>query len=442
LRFQPISKNVENKLKFSTHEKCQIHRQKVVSSAKVYLDYCNKRKDFDMKRKLLLATMMIAATMLAGCGGEKQDDVSSPIQTIESQPITEDKESEEVVESTEQEPEEPKETTITERVVVDGKKQSYLTGEWKDEAVVNRRNLAIMIPNNKAAMPQYGISKASIIYEAPVEGRITRLMGLFEDYDDLERIGPARSSRDYYVYEAMAYDSIYVNWGLAVPYVAPVINTDRIDNVSQAVSGIEKSAPEAFDRVTRPGYKTEYTGYLFIDGYNKAVKRLKYDTQYADRDRFVQAFTFAADDCRAEYTEYPDATKIYPGGTENNRGGYGNAQPVFEYNADDGLYYRSQFGEPQVDEMNGEQLAVSNVVFKICHGEVRDDNDYLAFGVHGTGDAYVFTNGKVIKGTWQRDSDYAPNLFLDENGNEIVFNQGKTWICNIWLEYQEFMRYE
>lgn len=397
-----------------------------------------------MKRKLLLATMMIAATMLVGCGGEKQDDVSAPIHTIESQPISDDKDSEEAVESTEQEQEAPKETTITERVVVDGKKQSYLTGEWKDEAVVNRRNMAVMIPNNKPAMPQYGLSKASIIYEAPVEGRITRLMGLFEDYDDLDRIGPVRSSRDYYVYEAMAYDSIYVNWGLAVPFVGPIINTDRIDNVSQAVSGIEKAASEAFDRVSRPGYKTEFTGYLFIEGYNKAVKRLKYDTNYADRDRFVQAFTFAADDCRAEYAEYPDATKIYPGGKEKNRGGYGDAKPVFEYNAEDGLYYRSQFGEPQIDEMNGEQLAVSNVVFKICHGEVREpaEKDYLAFGVHGTGDAYVFTNGKVIKGTWKRDGDYAPNLFLDENGNEIVFNQGKTWFCNIWDEYQEYILIE
>ena len=26
----------------------------------------------------------------------------------------------------------------------------------------------------------------------------------------------------------------------------------------------------------------------------------------------------------------------------------------------------------------------------------------------------------------------------DENGNEIVFNQGKTWICNIWEEYAEY----
>ena len=97
-----------------------------------------------------------------------------------------------------------------------------------------------MIPNNKAAMPQYGISYASIIYEAPVEGAITRIMGIFEDYDDLDRIGPARSSRDYYVYEAMAYGSIYCNWGLAIPYVAPIINTDRIDNVSQVLKGIEK----------------------------------------------------------------------------------------------------------------------------------------------------------------------------------------------------------
>ena len=50
--------------------------------------------------------------------------------------------------------------------------QSYLTGEWKDKEVVVRRPLAVMIPNNAQDMPQYGISEASIIYEAPVEGRI------------------------------------------------------------------------------------------------------------------------------------------------------------------------------------------------------------------------------------------------------------------------------
>ena len=49
----------------------------------------------------------------------------------------------------------------------------------------------------------------------------------------------------------------------------------------------------------------------------------------------------------------------------------------------------------------------------------------------------------MIKGTWQRkDERYSPNMFYDENGNEIVLNQGKTWICCIWKEYDEFIHYE
>ncbi len=390
-----------------------------------------------MKKKVL-AAIIIAMGILAGCG--QNEELPSVIQTVEPEPIATEA-PQETTEATEETEEESTDLIITDRQVVDGKMQSYLTGEWKDEAVVKRRNMAVMIPDNKG-IPQYGISKASIIYEAPVEGRITRLMGVFEDYDDLERVGPVRSSRDYYVYEAMAYDSIYVNWGLAVPFVAPIINTDRVDNVSQAVSGIEVPSPEAFDRVSSPGLATEFTGYLFIDGYEKAVANRGYATEYTDR--FVQAFTFANDGHRAEYTEYPDATKIYPGGTSKNKGGYGNANPCFTYNAEDGLYYRSQYAAPQTDSMNGEQLKVSNVVFKVCYGEVREpkDKDYLAFGVHGEGKAYVFTNGKVIEGTWKRNSDYEPNIYYDENGEEIIFNQGKTWVCNIWEEYAEFIEFE
>ena len=88
-------------------------------------------------------------------------------------------------------------------------------------------------------------------------------------------------------------------------------------------------------------------------------------------------------------------------------------------------------------------LAVSNVIFQYCHGEVRDKKDYLAFGVHGEGDALIFTNGKVIEATWQRyDGDATPAKFYDKNGSEIIFNQGKTWICNIWEEYGKFVEYE
>lgn len=396
-----------------------------------------------MKKKAL-AAIVIAMGLLTGCG-QGEEAPSSPVQ-LDPQPIaTEAPAATETPAATEEPAAVGSDVSvITERVVKDGKMQSYLTGEWKDEAVVKRRNFAVMIPNNKQALPQTGLSYASIIYEAPVEGRITRLMALFEDYDDLDHVGPVRSSRDYYIYEAMAYDSIYCNWGLARPWVEELINSDRIDNISQAVAGIYNPANNAFDRISRSGYATEFTGYMFIDGYTKDVGLKGYETEY--RDTFEQAFTFADDGNRATYDDCPDATKVYPGGTQSNSGGYGSHNPVFEYNSADGLYYRSQYGQAQIDDINGEQLTVSNVVFKVCHGEERlpDDPkyDYLAFGVHGTGDAYVFTNGKVIKGTWERKSDTAANMFYDENGNEIIFNQGKTWICCIWDDYAEYMEWK
>ncbi len=390
-----------------------------------------KRGKLWCKQSVIL--LAASALLLTGCGGEP-DKVPEPVVEKVEVPTA----------APTQEPEPtPDASVIGERESVDGKMQSYLTGEWKDEAVVTRRPIAVMIPNNSPAMPQYGISKASIIYEAPVEGRITRLMAVVEDFDDLERIGPVRSSRDYFLYVAMGYEAIYCNWGLARPYVEELINRDTVQNISAAVEGIYHPAHEAFDRVSRPGYATEFTGYLFIEGMKKAAERLSYDWEY-DQD-YVPPFIFAADGTRAEqnYETAESASMIYPGGQSGNKGGYGAYNPYFEYHEQDHLYYRYQNGDEQIDELDGSQLAVSNVVFQFCHGEVRDAHDYLAFAVHGEGDAIVFTGGKVIKGTWKRyDGDATPAKFFDQDGEEIIFNQGKTWICNIWEEYGEFVEYK
>ncbi|MDD6492228.1 MAG: DUF3048 domain-containing protein [Firmicutes bacterium] len=389
-----------------------------------------------MKKSLVMMIAgMTACVFLMGCGKTEKPEP-------EPQPIVE-----EVTAATPEPNEAPAEAleeplVIKNRTVVNGKQQSYLTGEWKATGVVTRRPIAVMIPNNAPAMPQYGISKASIIYEAPVEGRITRLMAVFEDFDDLDRIGPVRSSRDYFVYVAMGYEAIYCNWGLARPYVEELINRDTVQNISAAVEGIYHPAHEAYGRVSRPGYATEFTGYLFIDGMKEAADRLGYDWNYDNA--YVPPFTFAADNVRAEtnYADAPGATLIYPGGEQGNKGGYGAYNPYFEYHEQDKLYYRYQDGKAQTDELDGKQLAVSNVVLQYCHGEVRDSHDYLAFGVHGEGKAIVFTGGKVIQGTWKRyDGDSTPAKFYDEKGKEIIFNQGKTWICNIWQEYGEFVEY-
>lgn len=393
-----------------------------------------------MKKRILAVgmTMLLAASFFVACG--KKEEQKDEVVKKEDVEISQSVETPSPVAS-------PSPTgfpVITERQAKNGKMQSYLTGEWMDQEKVNRRPIAVMIPNNSPALPQYGLSKAAIIYEAPVEGRITRLMAVFEDFDDLDRIGPVRSSRDYFVYVAMGYEALYCNWGLARPYVEELINRDTVQNISVAVEGIYHPAHEAFDRVSRPGYATEFTGYLFVDGLMTSAERLGYEWEHSDS--FVPPFTFAADGVRAEdhYSKMESASTIYPGGTSGNKGGYGAYTPYFAYNETDQRYYRYQDGKPQIDEYaDQEQLAVSNVVFQYCHGEVRDDHDYLAFGVHGEGEAIVFTGGKVIHGSWERyDGDDTPAKFYDDQGEEIIFNQGKTWICNIWQEYGEYVKYE
>ncbi len=84
-----------------------------------------------------------------------------------------------------------------------------------------------------------------------------------------------------------------------------------------------------------------------------------------------------------------------------------------------------------MDEKTGQQIAYDNVILQYCNGEVRDKNDYLAFGCHGDIGApvQVFTQGKAINGTWTRHADGDPAVYVDQNGQRIKLTPGKTWIC-------------
>lgn len=311
---------------------------------------------------------------------------------------------------------------------------STLTGLPVTETIRNQRPLAVMLNNKEEGCPQSGTEEAAIIYEAPVEGRITRLMGIFEDYKNVEKIGSIRSSRDYFVYFALEFDSIYTHFGQATPYVGELLNSDRVDNISGAVSGIERPAAHAFYRST--DRKAPHNVYIDKEGLLKDIKKFGYRTEHDDS--YVEKFTFAQNGTDELYASQKDISVMYPGGKGTNAGnGYSLIEAKFEYNPQDQLYYRYQYGAEHIDEVTGNQLAVSNVIFQYCHGEVRDADDYLAFGCHGDNGykVQVFTGGKMIEGTWRRIYDNTPAEYLDKDGNKIQLNPGKTWICIIWDEY-------
>ena len=56
--------------------------------------------------------------------------------------------------------------------------KSYLTGLDVPESEGRVRPVAVMLNNIEAGCPQSGIANAGVVYEAPVEGDITRLMGI------------------------------------------------------------------------------------------------------------------------------------------------------------------------------------------------------------------------------------------------------------------------
>lgn len=385
-----------------------------------------------MKRISLFFLAACVTAALCACGNPASDETPAEPQQSET--------------AQEQSGSEAQESEPTETVIVeDSVPTSYLTGLECTEEERQQRPMAIMINNIKAGTPQAGIGQASVIYEAPVEGAdITRLMPLFENWQEMDTIGYIRSSRDYFVYCALEFDAIYAHFGQATPYVGEMLNSDKVDNISGATAGIDKPATKAFMRTDKrkAPHNVYTTGQDLLD----AVEKFEYSLTYHDTHK--QKFTFAPLGEKADYADAQDVTVMYPGGKSTGVGnGYSNVQAWFEYNAEDGKYYRYQYGDAHIDELTGEQIAVDNVIFQYCHGEFRDDKLYMAFNLHGgwedgaaeTGNyrVQVFTGGKMVEGTWSRYADTDPAYYLDADGNPIALNRGKTWICLIWDEHAD-----
>lgn len=394
-----------------------------------------------MKRRFLALALSVSMILMAGCGSKTEEAETLPASDILESAVETVETAEETVVETETETEtEEGLAVIEEREVVDGKMQSYLTGEWVAEEIGTRRPIAVSIPNQKSCLPQYGITNASVIYQVPMRDNLTRLFCVFEDYDDLDRIGPVRSIRDYMVYTALEHDAFVCHWGSAY-YADPLLNSDAVDNISQATAGIESPSPSAFDRYDRTGsYNSTDSAYMFIDGMKSAIEKKGYELDYADT--FEPKFTFVADGYEADYAEAETVNKIWPG----KEGNYNTVGAYFEYNPETQKYDYYEYGAPLIDERTGEQLSVDNVVLQVCYGEERDDHGYLIMEMHGplTGDGtmYFFTRGKMVKGTWERmNGDDKPAKYLDAEGNELVFNQGKTFVCQIWNKWADSIEY-
>ena len=311
-----------------------------------------------------------------------------------------------------------------------GMVRSFLTGKLVPESIGRTRPISVMLNNIYDALPQSGIANAEVVYEAPVEGGITRLMGIFEDYQDVERIGSVRSSREYYVYFAREFDSFYLHFGQAW-YALELLWRDDTLNLS----GLE-DAGKGEGNVTyyrSDDFAAPHNVFTNYDMIQAGIDFRGYSRNYSD-DYVLQNghYQFAADDAPVLLENGQAASTVDIGYDYNNAS--------FVYDEQTGKYTRYQFGEPQIDMMTGNALTYDNILIQYCSWQPQVDSDtYLDINVLTGGSGKYITRGKAIDVTWSKDGattddpfaegNFSPTRYYDANGEQITLNQGKTWVC-------------
>jgi hypothetical protein len=282
-----------------------------------------------------------------------------------------------------------------------------LTGvEDPTGASLARPALTVKIDNTQQALPHWGIEQADVVYEEVVEGNITRLAAMFNSKSP-EKIGPVRSVRN--TDQALVWP---VGGIFAYSGGAPI----SVRSISEApVNRIDED--NADDAMFRDGSRTRPFNLYGVG-----------DALFAKGGQPVPPpaiFTYRKADADVEGEPASSFVVGFRGTRPSN-------VVTWTWNPSTGGYTRNVFGQDQVTG-SGAPVAPQNVIVQFVNyvggqrpGGVGQEGSEAE--MVGSGEAWVFTGGKVAKGTWQRASKEAPTRFLDAAGADIALAPGQTWV--------------
>ena len=356
------------------------------------------------KATALIMGIILVAALGAGCGRaeipEKQvaqvvtpSPTATPTETPTPEPTPEPIAPEEVT----PEPELPA-----------GQMYSYLTGEAVEETYGKQRPFAVMINNLAPAVPQSGLAAADLLYEAYVESSITRLMAVYQDLSPLEKIGPIRSSRHYYLDFSDDNNAIYIHFGWSYAAEHRIRTEGRT-----TINGMDYDGSWGFFRTS--DRVAPHNAYATGGGLRDIAQSLGLSLAYDDE--YEPNLVFNKEDAVPEEGEEAALIRLpYP---VNN--------PWFEYNAEDKQYYRFEYGAPHLDMETGEQLKFKNVVVQyVEQSSFNGDPILLDLYLTGAGTGLYFTDGKMQRIYWEKSALGVPTRYYDEKGALLCLNPGKT----------------
>lgn len=268
---------------------------------------------------------------------------------------------------------------------------------------LRRPVVAVKIDNVGPARPQSGLAAADLVYVIEVEGGLSRFAAVYHSTIPTE-VGPVRSMRT-------------SDYDLLAQFNAPLYATSGGNRIARQLlaesSLVDIGAARNGDlyyRTSRPAPHNLYT--------NAANLLSVGSGEDFSPGLPVPLFRFRG----ADDAFHPDAVPM-AGVTID----YGRT--VVEYDWNGSGWARSQDGSPTVDA-NGTRIAPATLIVQVTPytASLADAKSPEAITV-GQGDAWIFSDGRVVRGAWRRDEATAPIEYVDAStGNPLSILPGRTWI--------------
>ena len=316
-----------------------------------------------------------------------------------------------------------------------------LTGEQVDEND-RSRPIAVMIQNNKAGYPQWGIKGAEVLVEAITEGKTTSMMAMYSGHEGLsEKVGAVGPARDLFWQIALPCDSILMQIGSNI-YASNLLNVYQYQNLDGYYVGVT-----AFD-LDYEKDKTVNHEYCWYTTQSLMEAGLDHYGLSRDGDRLslfnylspeqaapAQADSSAGSGSGSAGASAPaagqpmEATRLEITFAEDN------TIPLL-YNADSNRWEKYDIDwQPQIDGTYPEEmdpmekmLTFDNVLVLYCSAGVKDDGYTRDYDLsEGTG---LYLNGptcKLIR--WKKGGVTQGFTIYDENGQEYPLKPGKCYIA-------------
>jgi hypothetical protein len=261
----------------------------------------------------------------------------------------------------------------------------------------------VVIENHFDARPLSGVAEAALVYEAPVEGGITRLLAFYDPADEVKEIGPVRSARSYFLDWANELEAVFAHVG-GSPAALELLKTGRPRDLNEYFWG-------------RFFWRSDFRGAPHNVYTSTELIREAYDER---------GF---AEDWHGSPWRFDDASSIAATSTAEIVIPFSSATYTVRWRWDPvrKIFLRSLGNSAAVDK-DGKRETAQNLAVAFVESRVIDEIGRLKIKTVGTGDAMMLRDGNPVIGRWEKPSAAERLRFYGPDGEEFVWRPGRTWI--------------